>query len=66
MPYVVKATGSGLGGTWLAPAPPGFHAFGPLQIAMVFQSQAEAQAAADKASKCFGRLSMSFAVEVVD
>jgi hypothetical protein len=63
MPFVVKATGPGLGGTWLGVAPAGFHTFGPRQSAMVFEAQADAQAEAEEVSRAFGYLGILFSVE---
>jgi hypothetical protein len=63
MPFLVKATGRTSGVFWLAPAPPGYHTFGPRREAIVFGKLADAQAAADKASKSFMTIGMIFSVE---
>ena len=65
MDYVVKSTGMCLGDTWLAPASTG-SLRAARTYAVVFGTQAEAQAAADKASVSFGTLGMIFTVEAAD
>jgi hypothetical protein len=63
MGYVVKATGKGLGVTWLVPGDAGSYTFGPRKNAIVFLTPAQAQDAADKATKSFSVLGMVFTVE---
>jgi hypothetical protein len=67
MGFVVKATGPGLSVTWLMPASDvGSHTLGARQNAVVFQTHAEAQAAADKLAESLGRLGFVFSVESAD
>jgi hypothetical protein len=68
MAFIVKATGSGLGVSWLAPATAiaGSHTLGPRKDAMVFRAHAEAQAAVAKLSEALGKLGMVFSVEAAD
>jgi hypothetical protein len=66
MGCIVKVSGTGLGVTWLVPSAAGSYAFGPRHNAIVFKTQLEAQAAADKASETFDTLGMSFSVESAD
>jgi hypothetical protein len=67
MPFVVGVTGEGFGVMWLVPDPSqGSCSFGPRKDAIIFPMQADAQAAADRATKAFGALSIMFTVEVAD
>ena len=67
MPFVVKATGTGLSATWLAAgAETGSHTFGPRKNAAIFPTHAEAQAVADNAAESLGQLGYVFSVESAD
>jgi hypothetical protein len=67
MPFVVKVTGTGFGIAWLAPDPDaGSYTFGPRKDAIIFPTQADAQAAVVKASEAYGQIGMEFSVEFAD
>ena len=68
MGFVVKAAKEGSSTiSWLAPKISiGSHTLGSRQNAAVFQTHAEAQAAADKVAESLGRLGYVFAVESAD
>jgi hypothetical protein len=63
MQFIVKATRRGVGATWIGPPSCGFYTFAARQDATSFQTQAEAQTAADKASETYKDLDMDFMVE---
>ena len=68
MPFVVKVSGAGsFNPLWLTPDPSsGSYTFGPRNDAINFPTRADAQDAADTATKAFGAMGMTFSVEVAD
>ena len=68
MPYVVKVTGKSFSIAWLAPdaADEGSYTFGSRRDAVVYSTQADAQAAVVKASEAYGQTGMMFSVEFAD
>jgi hypothetical protein len=59
----VRGAGSDFGINWISPGTAGTNTFGPRKGASVFPTQAEAQAAADRATKSYSGLGMTFSVE---
>jgi hypothetical protein len=66
MPFVVKGTRRDFGVNWSWPSTAGSSTFGARKGATVFPTQAEAQAAADKASKSYSGLGITFTVEAAE
>ena len=66
MPFVVKGTGRDFGVNWISPGTAGSSTFGARKSAIIFPTQAEAQAAADKAAKSYSGLGITFTVEAAD
>jgi hypothetical protein len=66
MPFVVKATGKDFGINWIAPGTAGTSTFSARNRAVIFPTQAEAQAAADKATKSYSGLGITFTVEAAE
>ena len=67
MPFVVKVTGTGFSIMWLASnSDAGSYTFGSRKDAIIFPTQAEAQAAVVKASQAYGQIGMMFSVEFAD
>jgi hypothetical protein len=62
-----KVTGTGLSIAWLAPdRDAGSYTLGPRKDAVIFPTQADAQAAVVKASEAYGQLGMVSSVEFAD
>jgi hypothetical protein len=67
MSFVVRVAGTGFNIAWLGSEPSdGSCVFGSRHDALVFQALADATDAADKATKAFGSMGMTFTVEVAD
>jgi hypothetical protein len=67
MGFVVKSSGLGFSATWLSPRSDiGTYTLGPRKTALVFSTDAEAQAAVVEAAESFKQLGVILSVESAD
>jgi hypothetical protein len=67
MPFVVRVAGTGFSIAWLGSDPSdGSCVFGSRHDALIFPTLSDATDAADKATKAFGPMGMTFSVDVAD